>query len=419
MHSLDNKCFIFSNIDKMIRKNKTIFKICKKILNLFKRLVYKLIFIHFSVDKKVMIFSSYTGKNFSCNPKAIYEAIIQDKRFKDYKFIWAFKDVNENTVNGTMNVKYGSLKYLYYLSIAKYWIFNAKMPGYYIKKKEQIYLQTWHGTPLKKLAKDIDIGDNSKFYRSQITKDEMFKTYTRDSSRYNYLISANKFSTKAFKSAFDIDENMIIETGYPRNDILVNASNEDIKNLKKKLSIPDDKKVILYAPTWRDNKYDMKGYLFDLKVDFNKWYDYLGDEYFVIYKPHYLIYNTLNLNINSRFMLDASNYNEINDLYLVSDMLITDYSSVFFDYGVLKKPVLFYMYDLEEYRDNLRGFYLDIYNDLPGPIIQNEEELLNKIININSLVFEFKDRNKNFYEEFCDLNDGNSSKKVIDILFNS
>lgn len=369
------------------------------------------------MQDNVILFCSHKGKGFSCNPKALYNEIKSDLRFKDYRLVWAFKDVHKNKLEGTINIKYNSLQYYYYLSIAKFWIFNAKMPSFYSKKKSQIYLQTWHGTPLKKLASDIEIGENAEFYRSNMSKDEMTKTYTIDSSKYDYMISANKFSTNSFMSAFQISKSILIETGYPRNDILVNSQREDIQKLKDRYGIAEEKTVILYAPTWRDNNYDNKGYIFELKVDFDKWYEILGDDYVVIYKPHYLIYNTANKKLKDGFIYDASQCEDINDLYLMSDLLITDYSSVFFDYGVLKKPVLFYMYDLEDYRDNLRGFYLDIYTDLPGPILEDEGDVLEKILHIEDIVKEYKDRIDTFYDVFCTLSDGNSSKKVIDIIF--
>jgi CDP-glycerol glycerophosphotransferase len=404
------------SIIKQLNKNKALVKALKKIVNVYRKLIYNLIFIHLKLNEKTVIFCSHLGRNYSDNPKAIYEYMLKDERFKDYQFIWAFKNTDKYNINKGLKVKYASLKYLFYLSKSRYWIFNAKMPGYIIKKKDQLYLQTWHGTPLKRLGRDIDVGEAATFYRSGMSKTEMVKTYLKDSSRYDYFVSANEFSTKAFMSAFDIKEDIIIETGYPRNDILVNATDEYINNIKGKMKIPHNKTVILYAPTWRDDKYDTTGYLHELKVDFNKWHKALGDKYFIIYKPHYLIYNTENLYINADFVYDASQYEEINDLYLVSNMLITDYSSVFFDYGILNRPVLFYMYDLDQYKNNLRGFYLDIYKDLPGPIIENEEELLSSIINIDAVEAKFKNRYSEFYNRFCILNDGRSSEKVINKL---
>ncbi|MPW25677.1 CDP-glycerol glycerophosphotransferase family protein [Alkalibaculum sp. M08DMB] len=393
-----------------------VLKLVLSIINRCRRVVYLVLFRPLPIRSKTILFCSHLGKNYSCNPKAIYEELLKDQNYLEYSFVWAFKDVSSTSIDRGITVKYGSLKYLYYLSIAKYWIFNAKMPYCYPKKLGQIYLQTWHGTPLKRLAADIYVGEDAKFYRSEMSKNEMTQSYLKDSQRYDYMISANKFSSEAFKSAFKIEDKVIIETGYPRNDILTNSSEEHIFDLKEKYSIPKEKTIVLYAPTWRDNVYDTKGYIFELQVDFQQWYEVLGDDYVIIYKPHYLIYNTSNKKIKEGFVYDASQCEDINDLYLMSDILVTDYSSVFFDYGVLKRPVLFYMYDLETYRDNLRGFYLDIYTDLPGPILEDEQDVLQSILNIEEVTKEYRERMDNFYDEFCSMSDGNSSRKVIDII---
>ncbi|WP_303861946.1 CDP-glycerol glycerophosphotransferase family protein [Alkalibaculum bacchi] len=401
----------------VIAKNKILRKIAITLLKVFRSLTYNILFRILPVNDKLILFCSHKGQGFSCNPKALYNEMKYDERYKDFTFVWAFNNLKDNHIDGAINVKYNSVHYFYYLAISKYWFFNAKMPVYYRKKSKQVYLQTWHGTPLKRLAADIEPGDATTFYRSEMSWSDMVKSYMKDSQKYDYMISANGFSSQVFTSAFRLQSGVIIETGYPRNDILVNRSEEYVEELKDQYNIAKNKKVILYAPTWRDNTYDTKGYIFELKVDFNKWREALGDEYVVVYKPHYLIYNTKNKELPADFVYDASHCQDINDLYLMSDIMVTDYSSVFFDYGVLRRPVLFYMYDLEEYRDQLRGFYLDIYKDLPGPILEKEEELLDQIIGIDQVQEEYANRMNTFYQNYCQWNDGKSSKKVLDIIF--
>ena len=164
-----------------------------------------------------------------------------------------------------------------------------------MKKDSQVYLQTWHGTPLKKLAHDIEVPEGTTFYRSEMSVEEMRSTYDNDVSKYNYMISPSAFTTEVFQSAFAIERERLIETGYPRNDILSNYNSDDIKKIKDKLNLPEGKKIILYAPTWRDNSYNLKGYTFKLEVDFKKWQKILGTDYIVIFKPHYLIVNDFDL----------------------------------------------------------------------------------------------------------------------------
>lgn len=361
------------------------------------------------------MFISFHGRGYSDNPKAIYEALLQDNRFKEFEFIWALKDTKAISFHDkrTLIIKYRSLKYFYYLSKCKYWVFNCRMPEYLQKKKGQVYLQTWHGTPLKRLAHDIEVPKDTTFFRSEISFGEMTKAYDIDVEKYDYMISPNKFTTEVFQSAFRINAERLVETGYPRNDILINASLEMIQDLKIKYNIPDDKKVLLYAPTWRDNSYITSGYTFDLSVDFYKWREVLGDEFVILFKPHYLISNKFDLAGLDDFVYSIPTTVDISELYLISDALITDYSSVFFDYAILNRPVYFYMYDLEEYKEELRGFYINIHSELPGEIYTNEINILHDIkslkFNTNKIV-EFNNR-------FNNMEDGSASRRVIDITF--
>ena len=166
-----------------------------------------------------------------------------------------------------------------------------------------------------------------------------------------------------------------MEVGYPRNDFLLNYKADDLKKIKEFIGIPEDKKVILYAPTWRDNQHEAGvGFTYDLNVDFERLRRELGDEYVILFRVHYLVASSFSFRDFEGFIYNVSNYDDINHLYLIADLLITDYSSVFFDYGILKKPMLFYMYDLDDYKDSIRGFYFGI-DRLPGRIITEEEEL--------------------------------------------
>lgn len=387
-------------------------KLCGYIIRICYRMIYKLI----PVDEKMIIFISFHGRGYSDNPKAIYEEIINDSRFKDFQFIWAIKNHKRKNlmIPKAKTIEYFSIPYFYYMSKAKYWIINCKMPNYISKKNNQVYLQTWHGTPLKKLAHDIEVPKGTTFYRSKMSYDKMVESYDIDVKRYNYMISPNQFCTKVFQSSFKINRERLIETGYPRNDFITNATKKDILTIKKKYNIPTDKKIILYAPTWRDNSFVTSGYTFELEANFYKWKEALNDEYIVIFKPHYLIINKFadDKELNGfLYSIDASA--EINELYVISDILITDYSSVFFDYAVLNKPIYFYMYDLDSYKDELRGFYLNIYTELPGKIYENESEMLSDIKN-HIYNYDFL---KSFNQRFNHAQTGDCAKKVIDIVF--
>lgn len=386
----------------------------KLFIGKFVRLAYRLTYRLIPCEKNMVLFISFHGRGYSDNPKAIYEYL--RKQNSDLKYIWAIKNHKQKNIQieGAKVIEYFSIPYFYYLARSKYWVVNCKLPTYILKKENQVYLQTWHGTPLKRLAHDIVLDNkDTTFYRSKMSAEEMYNTYDEDVRKYNYMISPNPYSTKVFKSAFRINEERLIETGYPRNDILVNSTNDQIVRIKEKLGLPKDKKVLLYAPTWRDNSYVIEGYTFKLQVDFRKWQEALGEEYVVVFKPHYLIINDFDIKAFEGFVYEASATSDIAELYLISDLLITDYSSVFFDYAILNRPMYFYMFDLDEYASELRGFYFDIYETLPGPIVQNENDLLAQIKNSN---FDY-DRLKKFNQEFNEFHDGQCAKKVCDILF--
>ncbi len=387
-------------------------KIAGKVIRILYRLTYKLV----SVDERLVIFISFHGRGYSDNPRAIYEQMRKDDRFKDYRFIWFIKDHKTKNLEipGAEIKEYFSFPYFYYLSKAKYWAINCKMPLYICKKPKQVYLQTWHGTPLKRLAHDIQASEDTTFYRSGVSFEQMCYSYDVDVERYNYMISPNKFCTEVFQTSFQIDRDRLIETGYPRNDFITNASKEEVIELKKKFNLPLDKKIVLYAPTWRDNSYVASGYTFELKADFEKWRELLGDDYIVVFKPHYLIINKYeNDHSLDGFLYSIPASAEINELYVLSDILITDYSSVFFDYAVLNRPIYFYMYDLEEYKGELRGFYLDIYKELPGKIYEDESLMLKEI---KEGIYDYSYL-ETFNDRFNSEQDGHCAQKVIDIVF--
>ncbi len=392
-----------------------ILRLIKKIIVAVIHVCYLLLYRLIKVDEKLVVFLSFHGRGYSDNPRAIYEYMKNDERFKDFQFVWFIANNKEKCIHieGTKVIEYMSPLYFYYLAKAKYWVFNCKMQEFIKKKDNQIYLQTWHGTPLKRLGHDILVDENTTFSRTGMSYEQMCQSYDKDVERYTYMISPNCFCSDIFPSAFGINKERLIETGYPRNDFITNASKEDALLIKKRLGLPLDKKVILYAPTWRDNSYVAAGYTFELKADFYKWKEKLSDEYIVLFKPHYLIISKYQNDETLKDFLYCIDANaEINELYVISDVLITDYSSVFFDYAILNRPIYFYMYDVDDYRDALRGFYLDVYKELPGKIYENEEKMLE---DISCDVYDYNYL-KIFNERFSHAQDGKCAKKVVDIL---
>ena len=387
----------------LAKKSVFIRKILRKTKYLLETVRYTYYYLFYKVDDKTIFFESFGGASASCSPKAIYNYLIENKDYKDYKFIWAFKNPEkDHLIKKNKNltiVKSKSKDYYKYLSKSKYWIVNSLLDLSVIKKNNQIYVQCWHGTPLKKLRCDITVTGSVLN-----TKEEVIKRNNLDVAKIDYFISPSKYSTEKFTSAFNLKnlnkENIIIEKGYPRNDKLINYTQNDINDIKEKLNIKTNKKRILYAPTFRDDEHKSGlGYTYKLNIDFDKLKKELGKDYVILFRAHYFIANSF----------DFNKYKDY--LYIISDLLITDYSSVFFDYAILKRPILFYMYDYKNYKTKLRDFYLDL-KELPGPIIEKQEDLIKNIKQIDKVFNKYKEYYQTFNKKFNPYEDGKSSIRV-------
>lgn len=363
------------------------------------------------VKKKTIIFESFHGKQFSDNPRAIFEYMLE--KYPDYELIWSVDRRHTKIFEqkGLTYVKRFSPTWIVILARARYWVINSRLPLWIPKPKHTIYIQTWHGTPLKRLAADMD-----EVHMPGTDEDKYKKNFLYEASKWDYLVSPNAYSTEIFRRAFRFEQE-IIESGYPRNDFLINGNNnKTILAIKNANQLPNNKKIILYAPTWRDNEYYSVGkYKFSIEMDLKQMQHFLGDDYIILLRMHYLIAENLDLTGFEGFIYDFSDYTDIRELYLISDILITDYSSVFFDYANLKRPILFYAYDLDEYRDHLRGFYFDFEANAPGPLVKTTEEIISQIKKIEtSDKYTCTETDNEFFKKFCYLEDGQASKRVVE-----
>ena len=405
------------------KKNKIFRKIARKTMFIIKRTKYNINGLNKKTDPKIVLFSCFNGKSYTCSPKAIYEYMLSDDKYKDYQFIWFFKaeEVKKyDFLNKNRNTKVVSKKskdYEKYLHIGKYWFFNFKIADYIIPKKDQVFTQCWHGTPLKRLGFDLTHYDNQLN-----TVKEMRKRYKIETEKFSYFISPSAYASGVFRSAWNLKEfgknDIIIEKGYPRNDFLFKYTENDVSEIKKRILGEDikNKKIILYAPTYRANQHESGvGYVYKEEVDFEKMREKLGNEFIILFRPHYFVASVFNFDKYKGFVYNASDVDDINDLYVISDMLITDYSSVFFDYANLKRPMIFYMYDLDYYRDESNGFYFDVEENLPGKIVKTDDDLIDEIIRV-SKEFKYDKKYEDFNKKFNYLDDGEASKRVVETV---
>lgn len=376
-----------------------------------------------TIDAHLVVFEAYQGRQYACSPKALYEHMLAHDGYDTYSFVWVCKHPQEylflQNNPRTKVVSYNSWEATQCFRKAKYWIVNFRVPPTVVKMPSQIMVQCWHGTPFKKIG--LDIESTRKGAVSSL--DKISFDYRLDAEKYDYFLSPSAFASEKFISAFNLKElgkeEIILEEGYPRNDFLFNHTQEDVQRIKQRLHIPQNKKVLLYAPTWRDDQHALgRGYLYKPSIDFELLKDRLGDSYVILYRTHYLISNSFDFSRFEGFVFDVSKVDDVNEIYIASDILITDYSSVFFDFANLKRPILFYMYDYENYRNNLRDFYLTL-DELPGPVVEDVESLLDEIGALEHDTQSWQQKIGKFNTRFNYLDDGKASERVLTHVFGS
>lgn len=372
---------------------------------------YHLVLKFVPVKKDMIVFDCSIGRNYTGNPRYIYEYLVEKGLDKKYQCVWLFENPRTKIPGNAKVIKFRRIRYFYYMAVAGVWIFDCRQPDFLVKRPEAHYIQTWHGTPLKRLALDMETVDMG----GETDIEQYKENFRKNTGTWDYLISQNTFSTEIFRRCFDFKKE-ILEIGYPRNDILFHKNTKEYRNqLKKELQIPEDKKVILYAPTWRDNEFYEKGqYKFSPAMDFAYLQEQLSDKYVLLVKYHYLIQDKVDWTGYEGFIYKFSAKYDIAELYLLADILITDYSSVMFDYSVLKRPMLFYCYDYDNYRDNLRGFYFDFEKEAPGPISRTTEELVRDIR--DKKYQEYSKQYEAFCKKFNHRDDGRASERIAELI---
>lgn len=328
-------------IKRLIKANRIFYKLYFYLGSIF----LKIWGLFIKTDKNLILFVVYGGKRYDDSPRFIYEYMINHPQYNNYKYIWAFTypDMITNKIN--CKVKIDTFKYYKYALKSKYWITNSSVSrGLDFKKKETVNILFQHGMAGIKLIGN-DLSSKNKSFSNAFDE------------KFDYIFIEGKKESTILQRAWHINKNQLILTGLPRNDELVNSSPDRIKQLKFSLNIPLNKKVILYAPTFREYNKDSKFVSF-LKppIDYILWEKMLGKEYILLLTAHYEVEKLLDLPKDNHFIINAFAYPHINDLILVSDILISDYSSIIFDYAITGKPIVAFAYDYNIYKEQ-RGLY--------------------------------------------------------------
>ncbi len=356
-----------------------------------------------------VFFISWKGKQCGDNPLGIAQEL--RRRGDEREHIWAVLDWSIPVPDGAKGVLIGTEEYYEALARSRYLISNDDMTAAFVKRDGQVYVQTWHGTPLKKIGFDVS---EPKFISGAGYLDHL----ARDVAKWDLLLSPNPFSTSIMRRAFRY-QGEISETGYPRNDVLHSPQAERIAaEVRRRLGLPDGKRVVLYAPTWRDDQYYASGrYRFDFRLNLEDAWRHLGDDYVFLVRGHHQMADDVPAGPRPSFAINVTAYPDITELFLVSDVLVTDYSSAMFDFAATGRPMLFFTYDLESYRDRLRGFYFDFEAEAPGPLLATSDEVVEAIADLDAIARRHSGAYAAFAAKFCPLDDGKAAARACDRIF--
>lgn len=377
-----------------------------------RRINYTKAFEKNEVRDNIILYESFHGKAMSDNPFAIFKYLITNQKYKKFLHVWVLEETENNEyvkyyekIGNVKFIKPHTKEYFYYLTSAKYLIHNVTLPPYFIRKANQVYINTWHGTPLKTLGNDM-VGPTSQNYNVQ-----------RNFLQTNFILSPNEFTTDKLIQSYGINgiyKGSVLENGYPRIDSIFNESLV-VKSFLERKNVELDKTIVLYAPTWRGQTGSVQDTSQELMERIRKIIsktDTTKNQLLV--KVHPLVFKFV-----EEFDIDnvcfIPDWIDANELLYFTDILITDYSSIFFDYLVTNKPIIFYTYDRDEYIES-RGVYFDLHH-LPGEICLTEESVANAInfseeINTKNsvLIAEFKNN-------FVPYDNGNVTEQYIYKIF--
>lgn len=315
-------------------------------------------------DDKLVLMNGH-GFKYNDSPRAIYEKMLELGIADQYKIVWALHDPAKYDVPGNCTkVKMDTPQYFITALKAKYWISCVNIErALHFKKKDTVYLNTWHGA-------SINLCGNAVSKR----KDFHFE-------HIDYFCICGEYERDFIIRDFNVRPEAILPCGYARNDELYLANAETKEFYRRQLNVPEGKKVIVYAPTWRDSNDGGASYQLAPPIDWVKWERELGDEYVVLLRTHPYTTKLMNVEFNS-FVRNCTEYPNVNHLLIAADILISDYSSVSLDYSILGKPFMCFGYDYEEY-SRVRGFYYDLREEFPSGVQHTEDQVIDHLKNMD------------------------------------
>ena len=409
------------------RRNVVVDTVFKAILRFTQSVRFALARARHPQEPQTVLLFSFQGQKYADSPRAIFEEMVHDPRFAHWTFIWALGvagrtefDTEFAAHDRVEVVAYNSPQFFAALARARFWVSNSHVIDGVTPTPSTVYLQTWHGSPLKRLGADISV-TGSKMPRKARNQGAWYRL---QASKWTFLTSQSPHFTEKISSAFRIGElrnpPVILDTGLPRNSNLFadpSAIGAKGTKLRRTLGLPAGKKVALYAPTFRDNQYSSAvGYTYDIGLDLARLRNQIGDDWVVLFRAHYFVANSVNFSDFHGFVIDVSARDDINDLFAVADVLVTDYSSSMVDFTHTGKPILIYAYDLDEYGNELRGFYVPV-SEFPGPVFSEQDELASALTGLDALDATWAPRREKFRNTFAAWDSRDSTRAVVAAVF--
>ncbi len=349
-----------------------------------------------------IVYNSFHGR-FSCNPRALYEKLVDRP---DTEHVWLADPAHAAAFPpGVTTVDINGPGARETLESADLLVANTHTEVEWDKSPGTTYLQTWHGTPLKRIHRDVLWAPEGRLDRLD-----------GDVAKWDVLLSPNRVSTPRLRNAFRF-AGTIAETGYPRNDALCDGQGGAIRDrVRRELGLRPDSTVVLYTPTWRDDECFAEGSPeIALALDLEGYTRATGGRHDLLVRSHNMVTGrTARVSIPG--VTDVSYFPDVRDLYLVADVLVTDYSSTMFDFANTGRPMVFYAYDLERFQSSVRGFYFDFLPEAPGPVVRTTEELAGELLDLDAVRKGYAERYERFRATYCDLEDGHAGDRVLELL---
>ncbi|WP_157252432.1 bifunctional glycosyltransferase/CDP-glycerol:glycerophosphate glycerophosphotransferase [Nonomuraea typhae] len=346
------------------------------------------------------VFESWQGRHCSDDPRAVFEEL--RRRGDGRECVWVTRDGQFEPPPGVRTVLSDSAAHVAALARAALIVANDCAPAWFVKREGQTYVQTWHGTPMKTIGHDVK-------RHTFLASIDYGRRLARDVTLWDLLVSPSPYASRIFRAGFDY-RGEIAETGLPRNDQLFRPPPE---GLRERLGVPAGKKVVLYAPTWRDDEIGRgELYRMNLRLDLPALRAELGRDHVLLVRAHARPAGTTQPLGQPGFAIDVTGYPEMAHLLALADVLVTDYSAAMFDFAVTGRPMVFFAPDLADYRDHVRGLYLDYAAEVPGPVAGTTAEVAAAVRQARA------GYGKAFLDRFCPLEDGHAAARVVDRLPN-